>query len=719
MDVKNEVLYRVYFLLFGMVIPAAIVLIYRTIDIAIIDGERWRAEGQDSYVREREIEAERGNILATDGSLLATSVPFFDIYFDPYAPSEEDFQKNVDSLAYCMATYVDRSYTVGGMRQFLAELRDTNINRNRHILIKKQATYTEKKRIEQFPLFNLGKYKGGLIAEKRSERKRPFGLLARRTIGYVRADAQPIGLEGYYDDILGGQPGKEFMVCVDRKHDLWIPTEDLTSIEPKSGDDIVTTIDVNIQDITENALLRALQYHNADWGTAVVMEVKTGAIRAIANLGKNEEGWFETYNYAIGFATEPGSTFKLASMMALLEDNLINLEDSVSIEHGVTQYYEEVLEDSSPESKELDTITVRKAFEMSSNVGVSKLVTKAYGERNSLNGNEGAARYIAHMKEFNLHLPTGIDIEGEAAPYIKEAYSEKDSWSGTTLPWMSIGYESRITPLQLLTFYNAVANNGEMMKPMLVEEIRRFGHTQQSFKPTVIKRRIASKRTIQKAKELLEGVVLRGTAAKLATDQYRFAGKTGTAQLNYRRRRGGGNTIGGYQASFVGYFPAEAPMYSCIVMINRPRQHGIYGSDVAGPVFREIADKCYYSIVELHDPLNNGPRPVLAGANLPGGNAGNSKELLSILDFLELPYYGTVDGEMAVVRAQSDSLIIENRRLPEDKVPSVIGMGLRDALYALENRGLRVRISGVGKVVSQSVMPGTRARGQTVAIRLN
>ncbi|MBK8706815.1 MAG: hypothetical protein IPN33_26730 [Saprospiraceae bacterium] len=423
MDVKNEVLYRVYFLLFGMVIPAAIIVIYRTIDIAVIDGERWRAEGQNSYVRERDIEAERGNILATDGSLLATSVPFFDIYFDPYAASEEDFQKNVDSLAYCMATYVDRSFTVGGMRQFLTELRDTNINRNRHILIKKQATYTEKKRIEQFPLLNL-----------RSERKRPFGLLARRTVGYVRTDAQPIGLEGYYDDVLGGQPGKEFMVCVDRKHDLWIPTEDLTSIEPKSGDDIVTTIDVNIQDITENALLRALQYHNADWGTAVVMEVKTGAIRAIANLGKNEEGWFETYNYAVGYATEPGSTFKLASMMALLEDNMINLEDSVSIEHGVTQYYEDVLEDSSPESKELDTITVRRAFEMSSNVGVSKMVTQAYGERNALNNNEGAARYIAHMKAFNLHLPTGIDIEGEASPYIKEAFSEKTPGAALRFP---------------------------------------------------------------------------------------------------------------------------------------------------------------------------------------------------------------------------------------------------------------------------------------------
>lgn len=718
MDVKNEVLYRVYFLLFGLVVPTAIILVYRTFDIAILQGERWRAVGEDKYLRERVIEAERGSILAADGSLLATSVPYFDIYFDPYAASDEDFLANVDSLAHCLATYVDPSYTVGGMIRYLTELRDTNINRNRHILIKKQANYTEKKRISQFPLFEMGQFKGGFIAEKRSERKRPFGVLARRTIGYVRDNSQPIGLEGYYDEVLGGQPGKEFMVCVDSKHNLWMPTEDLTSIEPKMGDDVVTTIDVNVQDIAENALLRALKYHDAEWGTAVVMEVQTGAIKAIANLGRSEEGWYETYNYAVGYATEPGSTFKLASMMAMLEDGYVSLEDSVSIEHGVTQYYEDVMEDSSPESKELDTITVQKAFEMSSNVGISKLVNKYYGEKNSANGNQGAARFIERIKEFNLHLPTDIEIDGEASPYIKEAYSDKDYWSGTTLPWMAIGYETRITPLQMLTFYNAVANNGIVMKPMLVSEIRRFGESVRTFKPTVIKRRLASKRTLQKAHELLEGVVERGTAAKLRTDEYRFAGKTGTAQLNYRRRSGK-TSIGGYQASFVGYFPADKPMYSCIVMISRPRQNGIYGSDVAGPVFREIADKCFYSIVPLHDPLNKGPRPVLASNRLPSWDAGKTEDVVTVMDFLGLKYYGEPKGEIAVVRAKSDSIIVENRSLSEDKVPSVVGMGLRDALYLLENRGLRVRVNGVGRVVTQSLLPGTRARGQTISIRLD
>lgn len=718
MDVKNEVLYRVYFLLFGIVVPAAILLVYRTVDIAILQGDRWRAMGENSYVRERTIEAERGNILTADGSLLATSVPYFDIYFDPYAASQEDYEKNLDTLAYCLATFVDRTYTVGGMQQYLTELRDTTINRNRHILIKRQATYAEKKKIEEFPLFDMGQYRGGFIAEKRSERKRPFGVLARRTVGYVRDDAQPIGLEGYYNDVLGGQPGKEFMVCVDRRHDLWIPTEDLTSIEPKSGDDIVTTIDVNIQDIAENSLLKAMQYHDAEWGTAVVMEVQTGAIKAIANLGRSEEGWFETYNYAVGYATEPGSTFKLASMMAMMEDGYINLDDSVSIEHGVTQYYNDILEDSSPESTKLDTITIRRAFEMSSNVGVSKLVNYYYGKKEELNHNQGATLFIDRIKSFNLNLPTGIEIDGEASPYVKEAYSDKDFWSGTTLPWMAIGYETRLTPLQLLNFYNSVANNGTMMKPMLVSEVRRFGQTVRSFKPTVVKRKIASKNTLLKARELLEGVVERGTAAKLKTDEYRFAGKTGTAQLNYRRRSGK-TMIGGYQASFVGYFPADKPMYSCIVMISRPRQNGIYGSDVAGPVFREIADKCYYSILSLHDPLNKGPRPVLASNMLPSRDAGRSSDMLEVLDFLGLHYYGKPAGEISLVSAKSDSLIVENRTMLEDKVPSVIGMGLRDALYVLENRGLQVKASGVGKVVTQSLMPGTRARGQTISIRLN
>ena len=382
MDVKNEVLYRVYFLLFGLVIPMAVLLIYQSINIGIVEGEEWRNRALlENVIKERKIEAERGNILAEDGSLLATSVPIFDLYFDPYASSDEDFIANVDSLAVSMAKYVDNSFTVGGYRKYLMGLRDTAINRSRHVLIKRKVSYSEKRFIEQFPLFNLGQFRGGLIPEKRSERVRPFGLLARRTIGWVMDGSTPIGLESSYDEQLGGEPGKVMMINVDRKRDLWKPVEDLTAVEPQIGDDIVTTLNINIQDITEEALLRGMKRHDAQWGTAIVMEVKTGAIRAIANIGRNNESWLEDYNYAIGKSTEPGSTFKLASMMAMLEDGFVKLTDSVDIEKGQTQFYEVTMDDSSPISYRLDSISAYDAFIMSSNVGMAKLVNKYYGEK--------------------------------------------------------------------------------------------------------------------------------------------------------------------------------------------------------------------------------------------------------------------------------------------------------------------------------------------------
>ena len=577
MDIKNEVLYRVYILLFGIIVPTALLLCYRTVYISYWEGEMWRDKGKADYIKYRPVEAERGNIMAEDGSLLATSIPFFDIYFDPNSKGmrEEDFLENLDTLAQCIATTVDQRYTVGGYREHL--LREKAAG-NSFLLIKKKVSYSEKQRIEQFPLFNLGQMRGGFIAQKRSVRKRPFGLLAQRTIGYVREGAKPVGLEGYFDEILGGQAGKQLSIQVDEKQDIWKPIDDLTQVEPKSGDDILTTIDINLQDITEEALLRGLNYHDAEWGTAVLMEVETGAVRAIANLGRTSEGWWETFNHAVGSSIEPGSTFKLASIMALLEDGYVNLQDSIDIEKGTKEFYEETMVDASPYSFDIDTTTVKHAFEISSNVGISKLVDHYYGTKTKLNKNEGAARFIQRLKDFNLHLPTGIQIGGEANPYIKEAYSEDDQWSGISLPWMSTGYELRLTPLQLLQFYNAVANNGQMMKPYLVSEIQRFGETIEQFKPTVIKRRNASKKTIAQAQELLEAVVENGTAYKLKTDEYRFAGKTGTAQINYRkssRRR----RVGGYQASFVGYFPAEKPKYSCIVVVYKPRQNGIYGAD--------------------------------------------------------------------------------------------------------------------------------------------
>lgn len=716
MDIKNEVLYRVYVLLFGIIVPVAVVLLGRTVEIGYIQGEKWRERGDSLYVKYRPIEAERGNILSTNGSLLATSIPFFDIYMDPNSTgmSEEDFQNNLDSLAYCIATYVDNTYTVGGFRDYLLRKREEGA---RYLPIKKKVTYSEKKFIEQFPLFNLGRMKGGFIAQKRSERRRPFGLLAQRTVGYIRKGAKPVGLEGYFNEELGGKVGKQLMVKVDDDNDIWIPIDDLSVVEPKSGSDLVTTIDINLQDITEEALLRAMNHHDADWGTAVLMEVETGAIRAIANLGRTKEGWWETYNHAVGTAVEPGSTFKLASIMALLEDGYVDLQDSINIEKGKTQFYDEEMVDASPFSFSIDTTSVQRAFEISSNVGIAKMVNQHYGASNELNKGAAAAHFIKKLRDFNLHLPTGIEIEGEANPYIKEAYNSEDQWSGTTLPWMSIGYELKITPLQLLTFYNAVANNGRMMKPYLVSDIQRFGEPVQTFKPTVVKRELASRATIARAQHLLERVVEDGTAYKLKTEDYRFAGKTGTAQINYRRTSER-TRIGGYQASFVGYFPAEQPKYSCIVMINNPKKNGFYGGEVAGPVFREIADKCFSAKVELHEPYNRRTQQPLAENELPAYDIGAVEDLQTVLQYFNLPFSGRPATTLAVIEPRADTLRMQDRRLPEKQVPNVVGMGLRDAVYALENRGLNVKTDGFGKVVRQSIIPGTEIRGQEILLTL-
>lgn len=719
MDIKNEVLYRVYILLFGVVVPLAIVLIYQTVYIGYAEGEKWRQKGAQMYIDTRPIEPERGNILAADGSLLSTSIPYFDIYMDPNSTgmTDEDFNENIDSLAQLIATYVDNSYTPGGWKTYIEERRKVG---DRYVLIKRGVSYSERKFIEKFPLFNLGRNRGGFIAEKRSVRKRPFGLLARRTIGYTgREDAKPVGLEGSFDQVLGGQAGKQLMIQVDRTNDIWIPLDDLSLVEPKSGDDIVTTLDINMQDATEEALLRALNYHDAEWGTAVVMEVETGKIKAISNLGRTDNGWWETYNYAIGAAIEPGSTFKTASIMSLLEDGFVDLNDTIQLERGTTEFYDETMVDSSPFSAKIDSTSVRHAFEISSNVGIAKLLDKYYGRKEKINKNKGAELFIEHLRDFNLHLPTGIEVDGEAQPYIKEAYNEEQQWSGTTLPWMAIGYELRLTPLQLLTFYNAVANNGTMVKPYLVQEIQRFGETERTFKPTVVKKRIASSTTIAQVHELLDSVVTRGTAYKLKTDEYNFAGKTGTAQVGYRRTASGQTYIRGYQASFVGFFPSEAPKYSIIVVINKPKRGGFYGSDVAGPVFREIADHIYATQMDLHEPMNTKPKLPLATNQMPTYDAGVREDMLKVLDYLELPFYGNPDANVVTLRAESDSLIVLDRTISENKVvPSVIGLGLRDALYILENRGLRVEVDGFGKVARQSLLPGTRAQGQTIKLFL-
>jgi cell division protein FtsI (penicillin-binding protein 3) len=710
-NVKNEVLVRVYVVLSAVVLVAAAIFT-QTIKISVVEGEKWRSKGEDLYIKEVPMEAERGNILTEDGSMLATSMPFFDISWDPNSNAIDTVfwtSKSFDSLAYYLATYVNPSMTPGAMKTYLWQQKTTG---KRYVEIKKNATLEQKELISSFPLFSLARFKGGLIVEQKFNREKPFGMLASRTIGYVLGDSIKVGIEGAYDDFLQGEEGTQLMYRVGGG--MWIPLQNLSKIEPKPGQDIVTTIDINLQDIAENALAKAVVRHKAESGVAILMDVKTGAIKAMANLGWSKDGkLLETYNHAIGSATEPGSTFKTASMLALLEDGYVDLEDSIDLEQGVTIYHDAELKDAHPHH--LNRVSVKHAFGMSSNVGISRLVDNNYGTKNK------ADRYISLLRDFYLDQPTGIEIGGEVEPYIKKAYNNEDGWSGTSLPWMAIGYELTITPLQQLAFYNAIANNGVFVKPYLVKEVQQYGETLKRFPVTEVKGRIASKKAITQVQKLLECVVDSswGTAYALRAESYRYAGKTGTAQLNYQRLNEK-TKVGGYQASFAGYFPAENPVYSCIVLISKPKEAGIYGGAVALPVFKEIADKAIATRKELYPVLNTGDAVAFNSTQLPDKDAGYRTDIQYIMSELGLDYFNKADGDWAVLRsAEPDSLKLMKRIVEEKQVPNVIGMGLRDALFLLENKGLRVQFSGgYGKVVTQSITPGTRVNGQVVYLRL-
>ena len=716
MTVKNEVLVRVYIVLAALAVLGAVIFA-KAFQISVLQGAEWRDQGTDEYLIMREIAADRGDILAMDGSLLATSLPFFDIAFDPNSSgmSQQDWDENIDSLAYLLAEEVVDGYTPGAYKEYLVQKRREG---REYIPLKKKVPYAEMARIKQFPLFNLGQMRGGFIAVPKFDRDRPFGMMARRTVGYFRepedgGDSLYVGIEGSYNQVLRGEAGLQPMVKLNRSGTAYKPVNDLMLIQPRPGLDVKTTIDIDLQDITEQALYRTMKKHDAEYGTAIVMEVQTGAIRAIANLGKSrregDDFWYEDYNYAVGTATEPGSTFKLASMMALLEDGHVGVYDTLDLELGRWEVYDETMQDASYHG--LNETSVKTAFEISSNVGMAKLVKHFYGKDRA-----SAERFIERMHQFRLHVPTGIEIRGEDAPYIKRAYSDDDNWSGTTLPWMAIGYETELTPLQTLTFYNAVANNGYLMQPKLVTEIQQYGETVEKFPFTRVRRRIAEEETIATAQFLLEGVVKNGTAKKHDPPHYDFAGKTGTTQLDYSRI-GDRRTVGGYQASFAGYFPARNPRYSCIVLVSKPK-NGFYGSEVALPVFREIADRTVAIKADLHPTLVT-EGPIENHRKLPRNDAGFREDVQYVAAAFDLPVGKMTANEWTVLKpTDAHQVNLVPRTVSSSLVPDVTGMGLRDAVYLLENLGYLVEFSGVGKVKRQSIRAGTTNRGQRIKLFL-
>jgi cell division protein FtsI (penicillin-binding protein 3) len=696
---KKVILSRVYLVYFGTLL-FALAIIAKMFYIHYKEGPALLAKARKQEIRIFNLKADRGNILSAHDNLLATSVPVFEVRMDVANGyiTNDFFRSKVDSLAYRLARlFKDRSTAY-----YKKILKRARARGNRYLLIHKRVTYDQLKALRTFPIFRKGRNRGGLIALQKTHRRLPFGQLAARTIGYEnKKEHLYVGLEGAYSNVLTGVDGKQIRRRINGG--AWLPIHDDNEIQPQNGKDIVTTLDMNLQDVAENALLKQIINHEAVMGCAVLMQVKTGDVKAIANLryDKKTGAYLESYNMAIGQKYEPGSTFKLASVISALEDHKIKLSDTVSVKKGYAVYYGRTLRDVHVIGNGL--ITVRQAFEHSSNVGISKVIQRAYKNNPS--------KFIRHLYAMDLNKPLGLKIAGEARPYIKNP-SDKKHWYLTSLPWMSVGYGLEITPLQLLTFYNAVANNGVEVKPRFVTAVTEGGSIVKKFPVVVRNPKIASLSTIRKVQSLLEGVVLRGTAQNLKNDHFMIAGKTGTAKIS----ENGNYVPGAYNATFVGYFPASDPQYSCIVVVNKPK-HGYYGSGVAAPVFKEIADKVYATSLALHPEQ----KADSTAAAIPlAVNAAWYPDLKTVYQSLGIRQASHSYAETWTVTAENQNKVVfRPKTFSRNLVPNVKGMTAKDAVYLLESRGLSTSLQGRGVVYRQSLKPGTRFRkGQKIVIKL-
>jgi cell division protein FtsI (penicillin-binding protein 3) len=707
LELKRDILWRVYLCFLGIV-ALCICVLGRAFYIQHIQGDYWRGLSDSLHQKFVELNAERGTVYSEDGNMLSTSVPYFNIYIDFAAEGLRErngkrFKENLDSLSGCLARLFRDQSSLGYKHELLQGYRI----KDRYFSLASNLSFEQYKLFRNFPLVRYGRNKSGFITEVISKRLNPFGLLANRTIGLARANAQNVGLERTYDTILKGENGSRLVRYM--AAGTYIPVEGY-EIEPENGKDIVTTINVNIQDITENALLGMMVENECEQGTCIVMEVATGKIKAIANLARQQDGsYWEDLNYAIR-ASEPGSTFKLATLMSLLEDKSVRLSDHVNIENGVWKVANRTVHDV--EKHEGNTeLTVKEAFEHSSNVGMAKLVMNNYS--NDPN------QFIEHLKKLRLNQPTGIDLVGETQPIIKSPRSR--SWSPTTLPWMAFGYEVLVSPLQILTLYNAVANDGKMMKPYLVEDIQSAGRMIKQNQPVITVDPVCSKKTLQELKECLEGVCKEGTAKGVFKYAfYPVAGKTGTS-LVANGNRGYADHI--YQSSFVGYYPANHPKYSCIVVIrNKPFASKYLGATIAAPVFKNIADKLMSKEID-QDPSQGTDRNPGAWKkdSLQYYYAGSMKDMRKVMQTLQVAYSDSSGkSDWGRVYESINQPVLKREIVDRQSMPDVRGMGLKDALYLLENMNMRVDSRGIGKVKLQSIEPGRLiTKNQIISLDLN
>lgn len=704
--IKQIIVGRVIGLYLGFFL-LALLIVGRTLQLQVVQGDELRQKAEELMLKYITIEPNRGDIYASGGErLLATSVPYYEVRMDlnSSAMEPEVFSSGIDSLSICLSRLF-RDKSAAAWKRELVQVRKDG---KRYYLIRRQVDYQQLQELKQFPIFRLGRYKGGLIYIQSNSRVRPHQLLAARTIGYLSRgeSGNIVGIEGAFDHYLSGVQGVRLMQKT--AGNLWIPLRDANEVDPQNGYDVVTTIDIDIQDVAENALLKQLSNHKAHHGCAVLMEVKTGKIRAIANLTLDERGGYtESYNYAIAESTEPGSTFKLATLMAAIEDGYVQPEDTIDTGTGSIRYYDKVIRDTRKGG--YGRITVKRAFEVSSNVALAKIIYENYKGREE--------ELVERLYSMHLNEPLGIEILGEGNPLIR--YPGDEFWSGITLPMMSQGYEIRMTPLQVLNLYNAVANEGCMVKPRIVERILYYGKTIKEFKTETIDPSICSRQTLVKMKSMLEGVVENGTANNLNNENFKIAGKTGTAQIANEKYGYKVDSKVSYQASFVGYFPAGKPEYTCIVVVNSPTSDVYYGNLVAGPVFREIAKKIYATSLDLQESLNMAAKAD-STLEIPYSKNGHTDDLEAVLQELEIPVSGEENGEWVMTTKTDENIRLDPLTVHENLVPNVMGMGLSDAVYLLENAGLKVSVRGRGKVAEQSLSPGTRIqKGDKIVLTMS
>lgn len=708
MDIKKDIRFRVY-LTFTAILMLAVAIVIKTAYIQLSQGEELRLKAQKAHTRKEKLDADRGNIYADNGQLISSTIPQFDLRIDFGVINKDTFRRYVDTIATSLS-HILQDKTTG---EYKHALTTAFRNKEHYWLLKNNVLYGQYQQVRSLPVFSKGKNRGGFIAEAKSKRVNPYGWLAFRTVGLWRETTRKdsntgkvktvdinIGLEKSYDSVLAGNPGSR----IERKTTggVWMPMQG-SEIEPVNGKDIVTTIDIDIQDITENALLKSLERNKCKYGTAIVMETKTGKIKAMANLGLQADGTYaEDYNYAL-LATEPGSTFKLMTLYAVLEDGYATINDDVNAYGGRRTFGNQTIVD---DHSGLGNIPIKKAFALSSNVSFATLADKYY--------KDNPMKYIHHLQFLKLNKPSGIDLTGESRTLIKTTASK--SWNKvTSLPWIGYGYESLVTPLHTLMVYNAVANNGTMMKPYLVSEIKEYGQVVDSIQPTVLIKKIGKASTIQQLKLALKAVVDEGTARGIKSPYYDAGGKTGTAQI---ADKGITYADGVRQGSFIGFFPYDNPQYSIAVLVRSTPHGAYYGATVAAPVFKEIADKLYATHIggwKMSLPDNADPAKHVVAKR---GIGTNLYEVLSSLGLIA----GSSSNGVNIAGIQindKDQLMLAQTNIDDNAVPDVTGMGLKDALYLLENTGLRVNISGMGKVVSQSIAAGNKIqKGQQIILQL-